>query len=126
MTTKEAIGYLKGVGYQQSAFSRFEPFYEDGSDYKKAVDVLEADLRAKQTTAKLDMGRWSGCRMCRGATALSGSVFIHKGENPVSSDGFTFGTMGFCPVCGKPQTEKALAELEMRIGGNDGTTDNQT
>lgn len=43
MTKKEAIEYLKEVGYQASAFSRFEPYYEDGSDYKKAVDTLDTD-----------------------------------------------------------------------------------
>ena len=28
-----------------------------------------------------------------------------------------------CPNCGRPLTEEAWAELEWRIGGNDGTID---
>lgn len=85
----------------------------------EACRVAAAVLRAQPP--KLGRKRWEGCRLCRGATALSGSAFIHKGNNPVSSGGFTFGTMGFCPVCGKPQTEAAWAELERRIGGPDET-----
>ena len=27
----------------------------------------------------------------------------------------------FCPICGRPLTEGACAELERKIGGNDGT-----
>lgn len=42
---EEAIDELKHTGYQPSAFSRFEPFYEDGSEYKKAVDTVESALR---------------------------------------------------------------------------------
>lgn len=29
----------------------------------------------------------------------------------------------FCPICGKPLTEEAWAEMEGKIGGNDGTGD---
>ncbi len=43
MTKREAIEYLKGIGYQASAFSVFEPYYEDGSAYKEAVDTLDTD-----------------------------------------------------------------------------------
>lgn len=54
MTNKEAIEYLKEVGYQQSAFSNFEPFYEEDSDYKNAVDTLESNLCAQEKKVGTD------------------------------------------------------------------------
>ena len=43
MTKREAVEYLRGVGYQASAWSAFEPYYEEGSEYKEAVDTLDSD-----------------------------------------------------------------------------------
>lgn len=46
MTREEAIEYLKKFGYLHSAFFQFESFYEEGSYYKEAVDILETALRS--------------------------------------------------------------------------------
>ena len=37
----EAVEYLKRVFYQDSAYAPIVYYYEDGSDYKKMVDVLQ-------------------------------------------------------------------------------------
>ena len=50
---------------------------------------------------KLDKRRWEGCEYCKNMSTLK----------------------GFCYSCGRPLTEEAWAELERKIGGNDGTTD---
>lgn len=41
---KNAIDVLKNTGYQASAFSIFENFYELDDDYRKAVDIIENAL----------------------------------------------------------------------------------
>lgn len=74
MTSKEAIEYLKGVGYQASAFSRFEPYYEDGTNYKEAVDVIEAELKKAEPVkhgkwVNVSMGVWE-CSNCKKIYAL--------------------------------------------------------
>lgn len=51
MTDREAIEYLKGVGYQASAFSMFEPYYEEGTNYKEAVDALETYVKDREKRA---------------------------------------------------------------------------
>lgn len=126
MMAEEAIAVLQESIQQNKAMKESPNTFFSSADIVggavikagRRIDALEmaiAALRAQQTPAKLDRSRWEGCWLCRGATALSGSVFIHKDEDPVSSDGFTFGTMGFCPVCGKTQTEEAWAELEKKL-----------
>ena len=54
-----------------------------------------------EAPTKLDRSRWKGCNYC-------------------NKYGFGNTRPDFCYGCGKPQNEKAWAELERRIGGNDG------
>lgn len=54
MTISEAIEHLKGAGFQDSAFAPFYPFYEDGSDYKDAVDVLMEAVKELQRYKDLE------------------------------------------------------------------------
>ncbi len=61
-------------------------------------------LRAQQAPTKLDRSRWKGCNYCN-----------KYGFGNIRPD--------FCYRCGKPQNEKAWAELEQRIGGNGYETD---
>lgn len=77
-------------------------------------NVATAALRAQ--SHKLDRSRWEKfCYLCGGATYLSGDVCF-SGTYFVGISEFDF-----CPVCGKPLTEEAWAELERRIGGPDET-----
>lgn len=66
-------------------------------------------LRAQQTPDKLDRSRWEGCNEC---------------ENLVISRKMVGLGRRYCPYCGRTLTKAAWAELERRIGGNDGTADN--
>ena len=65
---------------------------------QKDSNLVEID---QVKPAKLDRSRWEGCEYCKNMSILK----------------------GFCYSCGRPLTEEAWAELERKIGGNDGTTD---
>lgn len=82
--------------------------------------------------SKLDRSRWVGCELC--SATWSKKDWCEGGAHDFRIDGNEllyydekFGwegiTIKFCPNCGRPLTEEAWAELEQRIGGNDGTTD---
>ena len=62
-----------------------------------ALEMAVTALHAQQTTAKLDRSQWEGCETCKGGR-------YRRGE--------------YCPGCGRPLTEEAWVELEMRIGGS--------
>ena len=65
---------------------------------QKDSNLVEID---QVKPAKLDRSRWKGCNYC-------------------NKYGFGNTRPDFCYGCGKPQNEKVWAELERRIGGNDG------
>ena len=100
MTTEEAIKILDPETSRDALWK-----YEDKEKRLEAVNeacqLAVAALRAQQTSAKLDRSRWKGCNYC-------------------NKYGFGNTRPDFCYGCGKPQNEKAWAELERRIGGNDG------
>lgn len=66
-------------------------------------------LKAQQDPAKLDRSRWEGCEWCIGFC-----------PNVTGDPHWNY---KFCPMCSRPLTEEAWAELERRIGGNNETTD---
>lgn len=80
----------------------------DAPGLNKAVKIAITALRAQQPPAKLDRSRWEKCDACSDEAAVD--FFAHK-------------RMVYCPYCGRPLAEEAWAELERRIGGNDGTAD---
>ena len=100
MTTEEAIKILDPETSRDALWK-----YEDKEKRLEAVNeacqLAVAALRAQQTSAKLDRSRWEGCEYCKNMSILK----------------------GFCYSCGRHLTEEAWAELERKIGGNDGTTD---
>lgn len=77
--------------------------------------------------SQLDRSRWVGCKECvppwcktcirydvrNMDTICAFSCINHSKHNPNN----------FCQSCGRPLTEAAWAELERKIGGNDGTVD---
>lgn len=107
MTREEAINRLE-------EHSGYCVPVDDLSTFEMAVDAL----RAQQENAKLDRSRWNGCSLCRNATYLDGDVCV-SGTHYVKLSEFDF-----CPICCRPLTEEAWAELERRING--GTVDNKT
>jgi len=107
MTREEAIKILE-LETRQEALS---PYLDRPLDamLDAIIDVSRlgaSALRAQQKPAKLDRSRWEGCEYCK--------------DIPKSI------LKGFCYACGRPLTEEAWADLERRIGGNNGTTDNET
>lgn len=126
MTREEAIKILE-LETRQEALSH----YLDRPMEKMLDDMIEASrmgasaLRAQP--AKLDRSWWEGCKECVPSwcktcirydvrnmdTICTFSCINHSKHKPNN----------FCQSCGRPLTEEAWAELERRIGGNDGTTD---
>ena len=93
---------------REDAVKHFESYIgnECYTDFHQdACQMAIAALRSQQIPTKLDRSRWPGCRNC---------------NNPNFEIIFGF---PFCPACGKPQSEAAWADLEQRIGGNNGKTD---
>lgn len=102
---------------------RIDAEWAEGQEWETPIclwdDLREAisALRAQQSPATLDGSRLEGCFICKDATYLDGDVCV-SGTHYVELSEFDF-----CPHCGRPLTEEAWAELERRIGGNDGKTD---
>lgn len=103
-----------------------------------AIENLLAErdeaLRAQQSPAKLDRSRWKGCEHCTTGRDYNdykkwtegelGEIRISKDELNIDVGPYWETVkIKFCPFCGRPLTEEAWAELERRIGGNDGKTD---
>lgn len=109
MTRKEAILTLKVA---QEYFDKNVPAL-GGEAMRMAIDALSS----QQAPTKLDKNMRKGCFICKGETYLSGDVCI-SGTHYARLSQFDF-----CPNCGCPLTDEAWAELERRIGGNNGTTD---
>lgn len=99
MTRKEAIEILDD-GAWWSMVDIMLPC--DGAANKAlhdAVDIAVATLRAQ--SIKLNRSRWKRCPVCPSDLSV----------------------WWYCPFCGRPRIPEAWAELEQRIGGNNGKTD---
>lgn len=121
MSIEEAIKQLEQL---QRFCSIMVGQSKDGAFAKdwKALEMAIAALRAQQT--KLDRSLWDGCDWCKSAERPAdehkcGEMFAVRGVvYTYCGDGETHGTLErFCPLCGKPLTEEAWAELERRIKG---------
>lgn len=70
----------------------------------EAFQMAASALRSQ--SVKLNRSPWEECGQCKPGGQL---------ELVVDCE------WSYCPYCGRPLTEEAWAELERRIGGNDGT-----
>lgn len=108
MTREEAIKH-----FEAQAQCNYRPFSEVA---KMAVFAL----RAQQTP--LNRSRWEGCDWCN-SLEKNNEDFKCGDLCAISGVEYTFWGDGakyikdesFCPLCGKPLTEEAWAELERRI-----------
>lgn len=75
-----------------------------------ALNMALDALRAQQTHANLDRSRWEWCHYCDGNETVMELDWIY-GLDHILTD------YKFCPMCGRPLTEEAWAELERRING---------
>lgn len=136
MTTEEAIKALRLMEHVESISTIYEPgeVRNDTTvrELKEACSIAISALRAPQAPVKLDRSLWKGCSECTASYNREDwkSGVVH--EFRIDEDSLFFfdsqrGWEGikikFCPVCGKPLTAQAWAELEQRIGGNNGETD---
>lgn len=101
-----------------------------------ALNIAISALRAQQSPTKLDRSLWEGCDCCKGdlegyttqfrdMNGRSRPLYIPEGEAMIVAPGkynhrFCI-PIKYCPFCGRPLTEEALAELERKM--NNGTTD---
>lgn len=106
----------------------------DAPDLNKSIKMAIAALRAQQTPAKLDRRRWKGCDYCDAniyvkvkkhlRPLLAPATYVGELRDKLedlTSEAYVEVHKKYCPLCGRPLTEEAWAELERRI--NDGTTD---
>lgn len=82
-----------------------------GRAYKQACTLAGRALRRRPVG--LDRRQWEGCPDCR----------REWGVLDGRTNRFEMREQIFCGSCGRPLTDQAWAELERRIGGNDGKTD---
>lgn len=120
MTNEEAIFHLQEARKYPVAYDAQE---------QEAFEVAFSALHAQQSTIKLDRSRWGKCEMC-GDGEINTSPGAHDfiiADDCLFYNDSEFGLEGvlikYCPFCSRPLTEEAWAELERRIGGNNGTTD---
>ena len=108
----------------EEAIKLFEPginfpdFPHTIDDVDEACRMAVAALRAQQTPAKLDRSRWEGCEYCLEGKGIV--TFEVPDEIEIPEDAVKFGWVKepeYCPICGRPLTEEAWAELERKIGG---------
>lgn len=86
--------------------------------------MAPAALRTQKAPARLDRSRWKWCRYCDGGQGIV--TFEVPDELEIPEDLVEFRweeEPRYCPICGKSLTEEAWAELERKIGGNDGKID---
>lgn len=105
MTNEDAIDHLKFIIDAEGISFFYHP--KDGKDQfslsglKQACRAAIYALRAQP--AKPDRNQWKGCFWCKqyGSVPLRG--FTEHGSTSI--------TVKYCPNCGKPLTEEALAEM---------------
>ena len=103
MTKEEAIEILENGDFWDLCVVPYVDSNKPAMEFRAALDMAIATLRAQQKLLEmleLDRDAWKLCDGCR-----PNRFFGNR----------------FCCRCGRPLTEGAWAELERRIGGNDGT-----
>ena len=121
-----------GVDYKElvDQLKRFGAYYPiTGPMEKEAADAIEIllaerdaavdALRAQQPP--LDRSRWEGCNFCN--YELENYPSINACNDDWGDYSVSTYKPSYCPICGRPLTEEAWAEMERKVGGNDGTTD---
>lgn len=83
----------------------------------EACRLAVSALRAQQ--AKLDRSRWEGCEYCN--NTLKDYRYISACD--IGKRCLIYDVPRCCPICGRPLTEEAWADLERRVLENDEKAD---
>lgn len=123
MTREEAIKQMEQL---QRFCSIRTGQSKDGAFAKdcKALEMAITSIRDQKT--QLDRSKWEGCECCKEECRNCAYTTQRKLCKKSCKDGSEFVrriTGRYCRECGRPLTEDAWAELEKRIGENDGKTD---
>lgn len=127
MSAEEAVKEIERTIEQVSVYLPHD------DDWIVSLKLAVAALQAKQT--KLNRSRWEGREYCanhKGNIELcpmlshdesdcERGMYIHRGCLVSNSGEFQYVKIDFCPICGRPLTDAAWADLERKING--GKTD---
>ena len=138
MTNEEAIERLKYLSEKNKErvnqlIAWLPEFKENFTDDAEVFKMAIAALRAQETPEKLDRIQWDGCPHCNSKFGADYHVkpcangdlgarakYIYDSTHDIvlfvdrhMASGY-FG-ISYCPICGRPLTEQAWAELERRI-----------
>lgn len=102
MTIEEAIQHCEEVAAGETEQGKCPAC---AAEHKQLAEWLRELVAIRAQPHTLDRSRWDGCEWCE---EYSGTYIYQNGWK-------------YCPLCGRPLTKAAWAELERRING--GTTD---
>lgn len=105
MTTEEAIKLLDHKT-QKDELRKIGKGFCCVAAVNEALNMAISALRAQQTP--LDRSRWEGCHYCDDQETVMELDWIY-GLDHILHD------YKFCPMCGRPLTEEAWAEMERRL-----------
>lgn len=119
MTNEEAIKHLHDDWYEMFDHSVCVDF-EDKDDFLEAIGVAITTLRKNAT---LNRSKWNGCDYCNDPHPCADCVLPDGTERIICSNGISLfrdcfineRKIDFCPYCGRPLTESAWKEMEMKI-----------
>lgn len=128
--TREEAAKILDPETSRDAFCKYvgeHSFMEACEACNEACRIAAAALRAQQTP--LDRSRWEGCEYCahqkdnielclmlsHDESDCDRGMYIHDGCLISNSGEFQYVKIRFCPMCGRPLTEEAWAELERRL-----------
>lgn len=109
MTREEAIKILDPESSAISATDIVEKWENISEMVREAHRMAISALRAQQT--KMDRNRWDGCEYCN--DTLKNYRYINACD--IGKRSLIYDTPRYCPICGRPLTEEAWAELERMI-----------
>lgn len=111
-TEREAIAYLKNVGFKDSASAPFYPFYEDDSWYKKALDTLIEAVQELQHYKALEEQGLLLKLPCKVGDTIYHIMDDWRGKPTIRKTEFSYFWLDYEIFLTKEEAERKLAELK--------------
>ena len=83
----------------------------------KEKDYGKSWLAYAQQPAHIDREKWDGCEWCCDEILFDSEAMSLELLHPLRDDNPQTVNPNYCPMCGRPLTEEAWAELERRVFG---------